>query len=110
MPTKLLPEANNVLSIYQLNAQAILNTIRKIIISGKPRQLYEKIYVKETREGTEWRIKGTPKLTISRSNLVEKGIKLWNQLTQETKSITNTQTFKKMCKEWVKKNIHIKPG
>ena len=42
---------------------------------------------KTTREGEVWRILGTPRLTISNSNLTEKGIRLWNQITPEMKEI-----------------------
>ena len=64
IPTKKLLETNDTLSIHQLGAKAILNTIRKMILSGKPKQLCNKFIKKRTREGDMWRILGTPRLTI----------------------------------------------
>ena len=81
-----------------------------MIISGKPVQLCNKLIQRSTREGNMLRIQGTPKLSISGSNLLEKGVKLWNQLPKEIKEIQSTPAFKKASKNWVKANIPIKPG
>ena len=110
MPTAELLETNQTLSIHKLGAKSILNATRKILMIQKPRQLFNKLYLKNTREGAMWNVRGTPRLTISKSNLIEKGTKLWNQMNQENKEITNNLKFKKACKEWVKMNIQIKPG
>ena len=110
IPTKELLEANDTLSIHQLGAKAILNTIRKVILTGKPAQFSNRITRRCTRDGDMWRVSGIPRLSISGSNLIEKGIRLWNKLTPEMKEIQSTPRFKKACKNWVKKNIPIKPG
>ena len=110
IPTKELLEANNTLSMHQLGAKAILNVMRKIIQTEKPVQLFNKLMRRSTREGVMWRVYGTPRLSISGSNLIEKGVRLWNQLTQDIKDIQSTPRFKKACKNWVKENIPIKPG
>ena len=110
IPTKELLEANQVLSIHQMGAKAILNTMRKIITSKKPEQLYNKLKKKNSREGEVWSLIGTPRLTISKSNIIEKGVKLWNQITPDMKNTQSTPRFKKDCKEWVKANVPIKPG
>ena len=81
-----------------------------MIASGKPKQLCNKIMQRNTREGNMLRIQGTPRLAISGSNLLEKGVKLWNLLPNELKETQSTPAFKRASKSWVKANIPIKPG
>ena len=110
IPTERLLDANKMQSVHQMGAQSILNTYRKIIKTGKPRNLFEQLSRQEGRHGLTWRVKNNPKLTITTSKLIERGTKLWNMLSDDVKKIESSYRFKKECKEWTILNIPIKPG
>ena len=110
IPTEELLNTNNMQSIHQIGAQSILNMYRKIIVTEKPNHLYKQLRRTEGRNGTIWKVNNNPKLTISLSNFIEKGTKLWNILDPDVKEIESDLSFKKRCKQWTIKNISIKPG
>ena len=97
-------------SIHQMGAQSIISMYRKITRTGKPSQLFNQLYKTEGRNGTTWKVKSTPRLTITSSDVIEKGTKLWNMISEEIKIIEADTFFKTKCKQWTMKNIPIKPG
>ena len=88
----------------------MISMFRKMITTEKPRTIYEQLISHKGRQGYTWKIKNTPRLTITSSKLIERGAKLWNMLDEETKMIKGDITFKRECKRWTLKNIPIKPG
>ena len=108
-PSKTLMEENNVLSLHQMGAQSIVMMTRIILTTGKPKQLYQQLTSKEGRTGIYWKTSTIPKLNITTSNFIHKGVKLWNMLDQDIRSTTSTIAFKDRIKKWIKTNIPVKP-
>ena len=109
--TEELLKSNNMLSIHQMGAMSIANNFRKIITTGKPEKLYNVLTKTEGRTGTLWKTtRKTPRLTITASSFIEKGLRIWNKLDQEIKEVNTEYTFKKKFKPWATLNIPIKPG
>ena len=100
---------NNTLSAHQMGAQCILTLTRKIIKSGKPEHLRQQITHKAGRTGITWRLTSTPRLCLTTSNFINKGIRLWNMLDPEIQQIESGTAFKEKMKKWVRKNIPVKP-
>ena len=109
MPTRDLLEKNNVLSMHQMGAQSILTLIKKIIATNKPTQLSRQLSRKTGRSGTTWKTTRNPKLNITTSNFIHKGVRLWNMLDEELKTTISMKTFKDKMKKWVKINTPLKP-
>ena len=93
-----------------MGAQSILNMVRKIIYTKKPFQLSQQLSKLESRHGPIWKISKTPRITITSSSFLEKGVKMWNLLDNDVKNIQDGTKFKAECKKWTLKNIPIKPG
>ena len=110
IPTERLLTSNRMQSVHQMGAQSVLNTYRKIIKTGKPRYLYEQLCRQEGRRGHTWRVKTTPKLSVTTSKLIERGTKLWNMLSKDIKKIESNHGYKREVKKWTMLNIPIKPG
>ena len=110
IPTEQLLKSNRMQSVHQMGAQSVLNTYRKIIITGKPRNLYAQLCRQEGRRGSTWRVKATPKLSVTTSKLIERGTRLWNMLSDDIKRIESNYSFKREVKKWTMLNIPIKPG
>ena len=110
-PTEDLLRENNMLSIHQMGATAILNTFRKIIDTRKPIQLFNQLEQQEGRQGTSWKVKiKVPRLTTTKSHFLLKATKLWNELDNNIREANTQAVFKKKIKNWARNNIPIKPG
>ena len=109
MPTAKLMEENDILSAHQMGAQSILMLTRKILLSGKPEHLRHQLTYKSGRTGTAWRLTSIPRLCITSSNFINKGIRLWNMLDPDIQQIESVTIFKERMKKWVRTNIPVKP-
>ena len=109
-PTEDLLRMNGMQSIHQMGAQCVLNMYRKMIMTEKPRCLYEQLSRHDGRHGQTWKAKNNPRLTVTSSKIIEKGTRLWNRLDAGIKDIPNHNRFRRECKKWTLKNIPIKPG
>ena len=87
IPTEQLLKSNRMQLVHQMGAQSVLNTFWKIIITGKPRNLYDQLCRHDGRRGSTWRVKTTTKLSVTTSKLIERGTKLWNMLSDDIKRI-----------------------
>ena len=103
-PTSDLLDATGDLSVHQLGAYHTLVTVFRIVTTGEPNYLAEKLSLRKPEEGRVFpyrklhtiQVKCT--LTVSRSGFVYRGAILWNCLPLEVE--TKTEAFKSENKKW----------
>ena len=114
-PTKDLLEATGDLSVHQLGAHHTVITARRIIRTGQPQYLAEKLVVRtpplerEFPARHEGFITVNCDLTTSRSGFLYRAAKLWNLLPRNLREESKTEVFKKNLKNWTKLNVLQKP-
>ena len=99
----------NSLSIHQLGAEAILNEAKKILLTGKPEYLKQKLQLEENRKGEHKIKRKKNNLNITDEGFIHKATELLNLIPPEMLAEQELCRFKKMSKEWVKSNINPKP-
>ena len=116
IPTKVLLEKTNMLSVHQLAAFHTIQTVFKTVTKEEPKYLHERLKLRKPNEnGTIFphrmlnTIQADYTLTLSRSGFVFRGSKLWNQLPSELRSEKCPMVFKKKSKSWVLNQVPIKP-
>ena len=112
-PTVELLKATGSLSIQQMIAYQTVVSAQKIIQSKKPLYLANKMRSKEDcmrLRGRQCSVgQSNHTLSIARKGFVYRSTSLINKLDEELRSESNINKFKKGVKEWVKKNIAVKP-
>ena len=111
MPTSQLLGTADVLSIHQLGVQSTLVMVKKVLLSGKPDYLFDKLKIqslKGTRSGSS--LEYIPaSLNLKKSSFLYRGSKLFNQLPEVLRKEEKMENFKKGLKIWVKEKIYVKP-
>ena len=111
LSTKDLLHTTGYLSIHQLGALSTVVMIKKILLSGKPSYLADRLMTQTsqtTRSGTTIDPKSTS-LNLKRSSFLYRGTKLFNQLPDVLRTENKIRLFKKEAKLWVKQKIPVKP-
>ena len=114
-PTSVLLDATNDLSVHQLGAYQTLVTVFRIVTTGQPRYLSEKLTLrKPTQDGVFPcrkinTINVQCELSIARSGFCYRGAKLWNSLPSGLRQEIRVNIFKKNVRKWVLDNIARKP-
>ena len=108
-PTKTLLDISGDLSVQQLTAFATLATCHKIIQTGKPSALANKLYQgsSRTRNGISIRLEAN--LTLSRGAFLYRAAVLFSALPQNVREDTGTHSFKQKLRKWIKANVPVKP-
>ena len=104
------------LSVHQMIASTTLLLVFKVLKTGKPAYLANKLEI--IREaGMAVRGWGGPTvrvpnyhLDVSRAGFIYRGAKLFNKLSRILREETRTEVFKAQMKSWVRRNISIKPS
>ena len=104
------------LSVHQMIASTTLLMVFKVMKTGKPAYLANKLEI--IREaGMAVRGWGGPTarvpnyhLDVSRAGFIYRGAKLFNRLPRILREETRTEVFKAQMKNWVRRNISIKPS
>ena len=99
------------LSVHQLGAPRTLVMLKKILSSQRPGYVAEKL---ESRPSTASRSGETitqpqTALIIRRSGFLYRGAKLCNLLLETLRREEKISCFKKGLRNWIKKNIPVKP-
>ena len=115
-PTSELLDAANDMSVHQLGAYQTLVTVFRILTSGQPEYLAERLVLKTQEEDSRTsRLQNTIQsqrkcnLTISRSGFLFRGSRLWNLLPLKTRLEKKIGPFKAEARKWVLKSISRKP-
>jgi hypothetical protein len=111
--TSELLEKTSSLSIQQMIAYQTIMMMHKIMRSGKPTDLANKIQVKNGADNLRGRSGSVSlsnhKLSIVREGFVSRGSTLMNILDTNLRRELTLVKFKAGLREWVKRNISIKP-
>ena len=111
IPTSELLEKSGDLSVHQLGALQTLTMVKKTVMSQKPSYIAERhqiVHSKMTRSGSTLNLEST-KLVQRREGIIYRGGTLFNLIPAVLKNEPKIKKFKKGAKEWVRKNIKIKP-
>ena len=110
MPTKDLLNLSGDLSIHQLGALRTVSLVKKVLLQQQPKYLAERLgnESKFTRTGTKLQQESS-QLSIVKEGFVFRGKSIYNKLSEELKSEESYKKFKKAAKDWVLKNISVKP-
>ena len=114
-PTVDLVNSCGDLSVHQLGVFHTLLNVFKIIDSGQPEYLAEKLslrrpnehYVFPLRQANTLKVRGD--LTLSRSGFLNRGARLWNLLPLEMRQQSQLKLFRMELKRWIPSNVPVKP-
>ena len=114
-PTTELLACTGDLSVQQLGAFHTVLCIFKIIRSGKPRYLAEKLQLRQAVHGQIFphrqinTIQVHRVLTLSRSGFLYRGAQLWNHLPPEMRKESRLQVFKSQLRRWIISTVPARP-
>ena len=102
------------LSVHQMIAYQTATFMHKVVISGKPKYIFEKIKPRRLSTVSLRHKKGSvaiPKynLSVSREGVIYRGGILYNKLPEYLRNEQNVRKFQTDLKGWIKENIAIKP-
>ena len=113
-PTVQLLNDTNSLSIQQMIAYHSSVLAYKIINSGKPSYLAQRLQQRSEDKGLRGRLGSIQQvkksLSISKEGFVYRGVSLMNKLDDNLRNEPKLQKFKAGIRQWVKKNVAIKPS
>ena len=115
MSTSELLRQTNSLSIHQMIAYYTLVAVHKILTSGQPAYLAERLrlgYNERNLRGNEGPMISVAKykLDVGRAGFVYRGGKLFNSLPMSLRAERSLTSFKSQARSWVVSNITIRPG
>ena len=114
-PTNDLLDANKDLSVHQLGANHTLVTVHRIVTTGQPEYLANKLALRKPEPVMIFpkrhvhTIHFNSSRTVVRSGFVYRGAYLWNCLPVDLRLETKTDAFKTEVQKWVRENISRKP-
>ena len=114
-PTNDLLDASQDLSVHQLGAHHTLVTLHRIVTTGQPEYLADKLALIRSDDSMVLPNRQLNTIhincnrTISRSGFLYRGSKLWNCLPVNLRLETKTEAFKTQVKKWVRNQILRKP-
>ena len=112
-PTADLLQRTDSLSVHQMVAYQTAVTTYKIVRSGKPSYIAEKMKMRllsqNTRHGGGSVQRPDYSLNIAREGFIYRGASIFNKLEVSLRNEAKLETFKIRVKKWVIKNIPIKP-
>ena len=115
IPTNDLLDATGDMSVHQLGANQTLGTVFRILRSGKPEYLADKLKMKTPLEDNifpsrhMFNIQIQYNLSVSKSRFLYRGSRLWNMLQMVLKTETRIKTFKQEVKKWILGRISRRP-
>ena len=112
-PTSVLLEQTNSLSVQQMIAFQTIVMTYKVIKSGKPEYLSNKLQVRSTERSIRGSLGSVQpanhSLSITKEGFIYRGMTLMNMMNTSLRCEPNLENFKTGLREWVKRNIAIKP-
>ena len=114
-PTVELLNSCGDLSVHQLGAYHTVLQVFKIIKSGQPTYLSEKLLPRKPSDHGIFpqrhlnTIKVRGHLMLSRSGFFYRGAQLWNSLPPDLRSCSEISTFRKELRRWIRATVPVKP-
>ena len=114
-PTVELLKACGDLSVHQLGAYYTVLQVCKIINSGQPRDLADKLLLRNPTEDVIFPQKHVNTitvrghLTLSRCGFLYRGAQLWNSLPLDLRACSDLKTFRKELRTWISITVPAKP-
>ena len=114
-PTVELLNSCGDLSVHQLGAYHTVLQVFKIIKSGQPTYLSEKLLLRKPNDHGIFpqrhlnTIKVRGHLTLSRSAFFYRGAQLWNSLPSDLRSCSELSTFRQELRRWIRATVPVKP-
>ena len=112
-PTADLLEQTSSLSVHQMIAYQTADTTHKVVKSGKPSYIANKMRVRtmdmNIRKGVSTLLRPRCKLHITREGFVYRGETIYNKLEESLRKESKLEKFKTGVREWFKANISIRP-
>ena len=109
-PTKNLLKMSDDLSIHQIGALRTVTLIKKVLLTGKPTYLSERLMprIGSQRFGMMLTQDRAP-LSLIREGFIYRGISLFNNLPDALKIEAKLSKFKSAARRWIQKNVAVKP-
>ena len=115
-PISELIKATKDMSVQQLTAYHTLMTVHKVITSGYPKYLADKLVLRQQNGDNIFPHRQLNKilvpnvnLTLSRGGFIYRGVCLWNALPSQMRAERKTEIFKNRLREWIRLRVKIKP-
>ena len=103
------------MSVQQLTAYHTIMIVHRVINSGYPKYLFDKLKLKQPgdrifphRQLNTIQVPNV-NLTLSRGGFIYRGATLWNLLPATLRSETKQSKFKSHLKKWIRTNISPRP-
>ena len=110
MGTGVLARKTGILSVNQIAALATLTMLKKMMDSGKPRLVVERLRKTKSRHQTlSLNRPSSHQLKMTRESFMERAIGMWNIIPVYLKSTQPRAKFKVEAKKWVRMNVPAKP-
>ena len=112
-PTETLIKVSGDLSVQQLTAYTSLLTAQKSIFHQEPAYLAKTLNLRSNQDQPHRKqnvMSVKSNLTVSRGGFFYRTAALYNNLPDDLRSPMDPKAFKPKLRNWVKKNIAIKPG
>ena len=100
-PTKELLAKTGKLSVHQMIAYSTAVQMYNIKRTEEPKYHHDRLFSGANR--VEF------KLSLARASFFYQGARIWAALPGTMKTAPKVGNFKKLCKQWIKSNIHVKP-
>ena len=103
------------MSVMQQTAFHTINTVHKVVTSGQPGYLAQKLQLRTEGDGVFPQrhvnkiVIPDVDLTLSRGGFFYRGASLWNNLPSYMRCGMKTAAFKRELKKWVRANIGPRP-
>ena len=98
---------------HQMIAYQTVVATHKVVKSGKPAYLAAKMTIRQnnvdTRHGAGAVLQPAYRSNLAREGFIYRGAKIYNKLNSTLRNQPKLEKFKSGAREWVKKNISIKP-
>ena len=116
-PTSTLTSLARCLSVHQLGAYHTANQVYQVHQSRRPvyhhvRLFQNNLLVQDhvtVRSQNNLQSRINFNLSTCRSSFFYQGAKLWSALPMDVKTSRNSDQFKSRCKNWIRRNIKVKP-
>ena len=116
-PTSTLLEKTSFLSVHQLGAYHTALQVFKTHQTRKPTYHYERLFGRNRGRENMFQMRSSAnqvsrvdfKLSTCRSSFFYQGAQLWSALPTEIKNSCTSAQFKVKCREWIRRNIRIRP-